>query len=64
MYARNLSESEYRFLIKQHEDAGIKNVNNPTAFIVCSNTVNDVCKNIDNYNPKRDKKKVLTVLMT
>ena len=49
-------------MIKQHEDAGIKNVNNPTAFIVCSNTIDDVCKNIDNYNPKRDKKKKVLIV--
>ena len=39
------------------EDAGIKHVNNPNAFIVCSNTMNNVCENINDYNPNRDKKK-------
>ena len=53
LYARDLSEPKYKFLIKKHEDAGIKHVNNPNAFIVCSNTMDDVCKDIDNYNPKK-----------
>ena len=57
LYARDLSEPKYQFLIKKREDAGIKNVNNPNAFIVCSNTMDDVYEDIDNYNPKRDKKK-------
>ena len=55
LYARNLSELKYQFLIKKREDTGIKNVNNPNAFIVCSNTIDDVYEDIDNYNPKRDK---------
>ena len=57
LYARYLSEPKYQFLIKKREDTGIKHVNNPNAFIVCSNTMDDVYKDIDNYNPKRDKKK-------
>ena len=56
LYARDLSEPKYEYLIKKREDAGIKHVNNPNAFIVCSNTMDDVYKDIDNYNPKRDKK--------
>ena len=55
LYARYLSEPKYQFLIKK-KDAGIKHVNNANAFIVCSNTMDDVYKHIDNYNPKRDKK--------
>ena len=56
LYARDLSGPKYEYLIKKREDAGIKDVNNRNAFIVCSNTINDVYKDIDNYNPKRDKK--------
>ena len=43
-------------LIKKCEDAGIKNVKNPNAFIACSDTMDDVYEDIDNYNPKRNKK--------
>ena len=57
LYARDLNKPKYQFLIKKREDAGIKYVNNPNAFIVCSNTMDDVYEDIDNYNPKRDKKK-------
>ena len=62
LYARDLSEPNYQFLIKKHEDPGIKHVNNQNAFIVCSNKItDDFYEDIDNYNPKRDKKKVLIV---
>ena len=34
LYARDLIEPKYQFLIKKCEDAGIKYVNNPNVFIV------------------------------
>ena len=43
-------------MIKVHEDAGIKHVNNPNAFIERSNTMDDIYENINDYNPNRDKK--------
>ena len=42
LYARDLSEPKYEYLIKKREDAGIKHLNNPNAFIECSNTMDDV----------------------
>ena len=39
LYARDLSEPKYEYLIKKREDVGIKHVNNPNAFIECSNTI-------------------------
>ena len=60
LYAKDLSESKYEHLIKNHENAGIKNLNDLKAFIDFSNTMNDVYENINNYNPNR-KRKVLIV---
>ena len=53
LYAKDLSEPKYEFLIKNHEDAGIKHLNDPNAFIECSNSMDDVCEDIDEYNPSR-----------
>ena len=50
LYARDLSEQKYEYLIKKLEDAEIKHVNNPNAFIECSNTMDDVYENINDYN--------------
>ena len=47
-------------MIKKRENAGIKNLNDPNAFIEYSNTMNDVYSNVDYYNSKR-KRKVLIV---
>ena len=59
-YAGDLNEPKYQFLIKKREDAGIKHLNNPNAFIECSNTMDDVYENIHDYNSSR-KRKILIV---
>ena len=48
LYAKDLSEPKYEYLIEKREDAGIKNVSNPNTFIECSNTLDDVYEDIDN----------------
>ena len=53
-----MSEPKYEYLIKKHEDAGIKNLNNSNSFIVCSNTMDGVYEDIDNCN---EIKKVIIV---
>ena len=60
MYAEDLSESKYEFLIKKREDVRIKYCNDPNAFIECSNRLNYVYRSIDDYNPSR-KRKILIV---
>ena len=60
MYTKDLIESKNEYLIRNRETAGIKHLIDSKAFIECSNTVNDVYENIDNYNPKR-KRKILIV---
>ena len=56
-YARDFNEPKYKTLIKKCKDAGIKHLNDPNAYIECSNTMNDVYENIHNYNPR--KKEIL-----
>ena len=59
LYARDLSEQKYEHLIKKRENIGIKHLNNPNAFIKCSNTMDDVYENINDYNPIRKRKKLI-----
>ena len=56
LYAKDLSEPKYEYLIRNCENAGIKHLNDSKAFIECSNTMNDVYANIDNYNLSRNRK--------
>ena len=60
LYAKDLNEPKYNFLIKKRENVGIKHCNNPNAFIEYSNAMDNVYKNVDDYNPSR-KRKILIV---
>ena len=60
LYAKDIHEPKYQHLINKREQAGIKNLNDPHAFIEYSDDMNDVLDDINNYNKNRDKK-VLTV---
>ena len=60
LYAKDLSEPKYQFLIKRHEDVGIKHLNDSKTFIEHSNTMDDVSEDINEYNTAR-KRKVLIV---
>ena len=59
LYAKDLSEPKYEFLINKREQAGIKNLNDPHAFIEYSNGMDDVLDDINNYNKNRDKKVII-----
>ena len=52
LYAKDTDEEKYQYLINKREQAGIKNLNDPHAFIEYSNDMNDVLEDIN----KRDKK--------
>ena len=56
LYAKELSETKHEILIKKRENVGIKHLNDSKAFIECSNTMDDVYENIDDYKPNRQKK--------
>ena len=60
LYAKDLSESKHEILIQNREGVGIKHFNDPNAFIECSNTMDDVYGNINDYNPGI-KRKILVV---
>ena len=60
VYAKDLNEPKYRFLIEKLEDVGIKQLNDPKSFTEHANTVDDVYNNIDGYNLNRGRK-ILTV---
>ena len=56
MYAKDLSELKYEFLIKKHEDAGTKHLNDSNEFFECSNTI-DVFMEILMTAIQKDKEK-------
>ena len=60
LYAKDIDERKYQFLINKREQAGLKNLNDSKTFIEYSNNMSDALDDINNYNKNR-RKKVLIV---
>ena len=56
MYAKDPDEENYQFLINKRESTGLKHFNDPKAFIEYSNDMQNVYRNIDDYNVDKDRK--------
>ena len=59
-YAKDPYEAKYQLLINKRENTGVKYLNDPKAFIECSNDMDNIYENIEEYNPNK-KRKVLIV---
>ena len=59
LYAKDPYEAKYQFLINKKESTWLKHFNDPKAFIEYSNNIEDVYKNIDEYNI--DKKSKISI---
>ena len=51
MYAKDPYKAKYQFLINKQESTGLKHLNESRAFIEYSNNMDDIYKNIEEYNP-------------
>ena len=56
LYAKDPYEDKYQLLINKRESTGLKHFNDPKGFIEYSNNMQDVYKNIDEYNPYKERK--------
>ena len=56
LYAKDPYEAKYQYLINKREGVGIDYFNDRKAFIEYSNDMDDVYKNIDEYNPDKENK--------
>ena len=56
LYAKDLYEARYQFLINERKSAGLKHLNDPKAFIEYSNDIQNVYKNIDKCNADKGHK--------
>ena len=59
-YAKDSYEAKYQYIIKKREKVGLNHYDNPKAFLEYSNDMQDVSKNIEDYNPGK-KRKILIV---
>ena len=60
LYAKNPYEAKYQFLINKQKITGLKNLNDSKVFIEYSNDMEDIYKNIEEYNSNK-KLKILIV---
>ena len=60
LYAKNPYEAKYQYLIKKREKVGLDHFDEIKTFIEYSNDMQDVYKNIEDYNPRK-KRKVLII---
>ena len=61
LYAKDPYEEKYQYLINKREKVGLDHFKDPKAFIEYSNDIQDIYKNIEDYNPGK-KRKILIVL--
>ena len=54
LYAKNPFEAKYQFLFTKQESTGLTHFNDSKAFIEYSNDVDDIYKNIEEYNPHKN----------
>ena len=53
LYAKDPYEAKYQFLINKRESTDFKHFNDSKAFIEYSDAMDDIYKNIEEYNPKK-----------
>ena len=61
MYAKDLYEAKYQYLINKRAGVGINHFSDPKAFIEYWNDMRNVYKNIDDYNPDKENKILIDI---
>ena len=56
LYAKDPYEAKYQYLINKREKVGLNHFDDPKAFMEYSNHMQDVYKNIEDYNPRKNRK--------
>ena len=56
LYAKDPCEVKYQFLVNKRESTGLEHFHDPEVFIVYSNNMQDVFKNIEEYNIGKTRK--------
>ena len=59
LYAKDPHEAKYQYLINKRENVGLDHFKDPRVFIEYSNDMQDVYKNIEDYNPGKRYKMLI-----
>ena len=60
LFIKDPYAAKYQYLVNKREKVGLDHFKDPRAFIEYSNDMQDIYKNIEDYNPGK-KRKILTV---
>ena len=55
-YVKDPFEAKYQYLINKRDKVGLDHFDDPKAFIEYSNDMQDAYKDIEDYNPKNNRK--------
>ena len=58
-YTKDPFEGKYQFLIKKREITGLKHFDDSEVFIEYSNDMDNIYKNIEEYNPNKNRKSLI-----
>ena len=58
LYAKYPYEAKYKHLDNRREKVGVDHFNDPKAFMECSNDMQDIYENIEDYNPNKKKESI------
>ena len=56
LYAKDTYEAKYQYLINKREKVGLNHFNDPKVYMEYSNDMQDVYKNMEDYNPIKKRK--------
>ena len=56
MYTKDSNEAKYQLLIYKREGTGLKYLNDLKAFIEYSNDMDDIYRDVEEYNPNKKRK--------
>ena len=56
LYAKDPYEAKYQYLINKRKKIVLDQFKDPKAFMEYSNDMEDVYKNVENYNPRKKRK--------
>ena len=59
MYAKDIYEDKYQFLINKREKTGLRHFNDPKVFIKYSNDMRVIYRNSNNYNVNKENKMLI-----
>ena len=59
LYAKDPYEAKYQYLVNKREKVGLDHLKDPKAFTKYSNDMQDVYKNIEDYNPGKKRKMLI-----